>query len=101
MDDEELKNYLKSGEIASRVKAFAAAETKAGVKLLELAEKIEAKIRELGAQPAFPVNLSRNDEAAHFTPSLGDVSFTGEKDVLKVDFGCHVEGCIADVAFTV
>ncbi|NYZ75393.1 type II methionyl aminopeptidase [Candidatus Micrarchaeota archaeon] len=99
--EEELKNYLKAGEIAAGVKAFARAETKPGVKLLELAEKIEAKIRELGAQPAFPTNLSRNDEAAHFTPCAGDVCFVGEKDVLKVDFGCHVEGCIADVAFTV
>jgi len=99
--EEELQNYLKAGEIASQVKAFAAAETKAGVKLLDLAEKIEAKIRELGAEPAFPVNLSRNTEAAHFTPSVNDVSFVGEKDLLKVDFGCHVKGCIADTAFTV
>lgn len=97
----ERANYLKAGKIAEQAREYARSLAKPGVLLLDLAESTEEKIRELGGAIAFPVNLSRNDEAAHFTPTLEDASFIGEKDVLKIDLGCHVEGCIADVAFTI
>ena len=41
-------------------------------KSIEIAEKVEEKIRSLGGLPAFPVNLSLNDSAAHSVPDIGD-----------------------------
>jgi methionyl aminopeptidase len=93
------EKILKAGEIAKQVKAYAKTLIKPNMPLLELAEKIEAKILELGAKPAFPVNLSINNIAAHYTPSYNDETLaTG---LLKVDIGVHINGWIADTAFSV
>lgn len=43
-----------------------------------------------------------NNIAAHFSPNPGDEHIKlGADDVLKIDFGTHVEGRIIDCAFTV
>jgi len=49
--------------------------------------------------PAFPVNLSINEVAAHYTPSHDDKTLAS--GLLKVDFGVHVEGWLSDTAFSV
>lgn len=72
-----------------------------GVGRRELAERIEAFIRSEGAEPAFPANLSRNAEAAHYTPDREDGEVLVEGDLLKVDVGAHLDGAIADTAMTV
>jgi len=58
-------------------------------------------VREAGAQPAFPANLSRNDEAAHYTPGPEDDAVFEVGDLVKVDVGAHLDGAIADTADTV
>jgi methionyl aminopeptidase len=72
-----------------------------GARRRDVADAIEAFIRKEGAQPAFPVNLSRNDEAAHYTPSPDDLAVFEAGDLVKVDVGAHIEGAIADTADTV
>ena len=74
---------------------------KVGVPLLEVADKVEAKIIELGAKPAFPVNLSINHIAAHYAPFPGDETRFAEGDLIKIDVGAHVNGAIGDTASTV
>ena len=101
MEQEELEFYLKAGKIASKVKTDAKKSIKTGEKLLEIAERIEKQILELEAKPAFPVNLSLNNNAAHYTPKINDTLELSENDVLKVDIGVQVEGFIADCAFTI
>ncbi|MBI2445832.1 type II methionyl aminopeptidase [Candidatus Micrarchaeota archaeon] len=96
-----LKHYLEAARVAVSVRSFAEDYVKPGLKLLDIAEKIEAEITEQGAAPAFPCNLSLNEEAAHDTPLIGDERVLKDSDVLKVDFGVHVEGHIVDQAFTV
>ncbi len=96
-----LKHYLEAARVAVSVRSFAEDFVKPGMSLLNIAEKIEAEITEQGAAPAFPCNLSLNEEAAHDTPLIGDMRTLKESDVLKVDFGVHVEGHIVDQAFTV
>ena len=73
---------------------------KPGVKLEEVAEKVESYIRELGGQPAFPLNISINEVAAHRTPIIGDDEVIPEESVVKVDIGVHFNGYIADTAVT-
>jgi len=93
------ENYRKAGEIAKKVKEFAKTLIKKDEKLVDIAEKIEAKIIELGGEIAFPVNLSIDDVAAHYTPTLRDEKLAS--GLIKADIGVHIEGCICDIAFTV
>jgi methionyl aminopeptidase len=99
MDKAEFDSYVKAGEIAKEVKKFARGLIKPGVKLIDVAEAVDTKIFELGGEPAFPVNLSLNEVAAHFTPAPGDDKVA--EGILKVDLGVAVDGFIADTAFSV
>jgi len=71
-----------------------------GTSLLKLARTVEKEIQDEGAAPAFPVNISRDQEAAHATPTRDDEATFGE-EMVNVDIGVHVDGWIADAAFTV
>ena len=101
MEKEVLDNYLKAGKINQEAKKLARKELKPGVKALDLAEKIEKLIKEKGAGIAFPVNISINDIAAHYTPDINDTLTFKEGDLVKVDIGTHVYGFIGDSAFSV
>jgi methionyl aminopeptidase len=89
---------IRAGKIASKIREYAKSIIKPGIPLLEIAEKIEKKITELGGKPAFPVNLGINEITAHYTPSYDDKTLAN--GLLKVDFGVHVDGWIADLAFS-
>ncbi len=96
-----LEKYREAGRILKIVRAEAADMIKVGNSLLEVAEFVENKTIELGGKPAFPCNISRNQEAAHATPpKAGDKDVFG-KDMVKLDLGVHVDGYIADSAITV
>ena len=95
MDKEKI---IQGGKISAEVKKYARSIIKKDMPLIEIANKIDAKIEELGAKPAFPVNLSINEIAAHYTPSHDDLTLA--HGILKVDVGIHVNGWIADTAFS-
>ena len=99
MNTSQKEKILKAGEIGKKVKEYARSIVKKGILLLELAEKIESKIIELGGKPAFPTNLSINEIAAHYTPPYNDE--TKATGLLKVDMGVHIDGFIADFTFSV
>jgi methionyl aminopeptidase len=94
----EEEKIIKAGKIAVQVKEYAKSIIKEGTPLLEIAEKIDKKIHELGGKPAFPVNLCMDNIAAHYTPSHDDKTLAG--GLLKVDIGIHIDGWIADTAFS-
>lgn len=96
-----LEKYIKAGKIAAEVREESAKIAKVSMPLLELAEKVESLVKEKGAEPAFPVNLSLNSFAAHYTPQHNDETKIKDGDVLKIDVGAHVDGYIADTAVTV
>lgn len=92
------EKILEAGKIASEAVKYAKTIIKKDHLLLDIAEKIEAKIIELGGKPAFPVNLSINEIAAHYTPSYDDKKTA--HGLIKVDLGVHIEGWVADTAFS-
>lgn len=98
--EEILEKYRQAGKILSNVRKEAAKKIDVGVSLLEVADFAENLIREQGAEPAFPCNISRNDEAAHATPCLDDKTVF-ENDMVKLDIGVHIDGYIADTAVTI
>jgi methionyl aminopeptidase len=101
MEREILDKYVKAGEIAAEALEYAKKAVKKDMLVLDLAESIEKKIFELKAKPAFPVNISINDMAAHWHPSLSDKATIKEEDYIKIDIGVHIDGYIGDTAATI
>jgi len=99
--EEFLKNYDDAKSISDSVLPFAKNLIKENEKLFNIAEMIEEKTEKLGAKPAFPANLSVNENAAHYTPDINDPTSLRAGDLIKIDFGVQVNGYIWDRAFTV
>jgi methionyl aminopeptidase len=93
--------YKQAGKIASEVRENTRKKYYIGSTLLQICESIEAEIRRKDAAPAFPVNVSLNDIAAHYTAEPNDQIMVKDADVLKIDIGVHIQGYIADTAVTV
>ena len=84
------QKITKAGQIAKQVREYIEPLIKPGMPLLEIAEKIETKIQELGGKSAFPTNLSINNIAAHYTPSYNDE--TKASGLLKIDTPTMLQG---------
>jgi len=97
---EKYEKHREAGEILAQVRAEAAERVEVGASHLAVAEYAEERIRELGGEPAFPVNISVDNEAAHATPSPDDDATFGE-EMVNLDIGVHVDGWLADTAVTV
>jgi methionyl aminopeptidase len=93
--------YREAGEIVKAVKKEVRPLLTDGAKVLDIAEFVEEKIRTLGGELAFPCNISINEIAAHYSPPIYDETVLHTGDYVKVDMGAHVDGYIADTAFTV
>jgi methionyl aminopeptidase len=94
-------NYVKAGKIASQVREYARTQDHTGRSLSEICNDIEQEIFKKGGEPAFPVNVSLNDIAAHYTAVPNDPIIVKDTDVVKIDVGVHIDGYIADTAVTV
>ncbi|KIR77502.1 methionine aminopeptidase, type II [Cryptococcus gattii EJB2] len=99
-------NIRRAGEVHRQVRAYAQKAIKPGMTMTEIANLIEdgtrAVVEENGFESGigFPTGLSVNEVAAHYTPNPGDKQVLQQHDVMKVDFGVHVNGRIVDSAFT-
>jgi methionyl aminopeptidase len=96
----EYEDWIKAGKITAEALQFGKDMIKPGVKLLDVAVAVEQKMIDLGGAPAFPVNISLNSIAAHYTPSVNDEKVFND-EVVKLDVGAMVEGAIGDAAVTV
>lgn len=92
--------YKQAGRLAREALELGIGSIKEGVSYQKIAEIIESFIHENG-KIAFPVNISVNSVAAHYTPSLNDTHVFKRGDVVKVDVGAHVNGYIGDTAKTI
>ena len=100
MNEHIREHYLEAGKIASVVRKEAGSKIKEDISLLEVAEYVENRIKDLGGGIAFPCNISINEIASHYTPD-DDILRFKRGDVVKIDLGVHIEGYIADTASTV
>ena len=101
MEKEIIEKYKEAGRIAKIVREESKKLVKPGVKIIEIAEIIESRIKELGAIPAWPINISINEIAAHYSPSQEDDTIIKTNDLVKLDIGVAVDGYIADTATTI
>lgn len=97
---EDLKDWKKAGEIAAKVLEYAKTLVKNGSVIREVCDKIDDKTVDLGALPAWPAQLSLDATAAHYTPAYDD-NLKFDNNVVCIDIGVHIDGCIGDNAATV
>jgi methionyl aminopeptidase len=94
-------DYFRAGEALSAILDRWQSKIREGMSLISIAEDIEKEIAEMGMKPAFPVNLSMNEIAAHYTPFPSDRSYVQRGSVLKLDAGIVLNGYIVDAARTI
>lgn len=97
----QLQDYINAGKIASEVRENARRKNHVGSTLEEICNSIEKEIIIKGAKCAFPVNVSLNEIAAHYTAEPNDNIIVKDTDLLKIDLGVQINGYIADTAVTV
>ena len=107
-----LNDYRQGAEIHRQVRQWAQKNIKPGQTLTEIAEGIEDGVRALTGHNGleegdnikggigFPTGLNLNHIAAHYSPNAGNKTVLQYGDVMKVDFGVHVNGWIVDSAWT-
>lgn len=108
-----LNNYRKAAEIHRQVRKWTQDNVRPGESLTKVADDIDEGVRALLDNPGletgsclvsglgFPTGLAVNNCVAHWTPTPGQKDvILQESDVMKVDFGVHINGWIVDSAFT-
>ena len=104
---DKLHKLRKAAEVHRQVRKYAQSIVKPGIKLLDFCQSIESTLRylikanRLDAGQAFPTGVSINNCAAHFSPNYGDTKVLQYGDVMKLDFGTHINGYLIDSAFTI
>jgi len=97
----QLQDYINAGKIASEVRENARRKNHVGSTLEEICNSVEKEIASKGGKCAFPVNVSLNEIAAHYTAEPNDKIIVKDTDLLKIDLGVQINGYIADTAVTV
>ncbi len=93
--------WKRAGVVAREALAIARPMITPGTKILDIVEATEKHIRENATGTSFPCNVALNNIAAHYTSPLNDETVIAEGDLVTVDVGAHIDGCISDSAFTV
>lgn len=105
--DQRYNEGLRAAEAHRRIRYKLHEILKPGVSLFQIIDSVEGSTRillrgEKNNGIGFPCGVSLNNCAAHFSLNPGDRDIVlKETDVLKIDFGAHVNGRIMDSAFTV
>jgi methionyl aminopeptidase len=94
------EQYYKSGRITKKVRDLVRDFLRPGMGYVEVCERVESEIVARGGAPAFPTGIGVNHVTAHYAPQEDDSSRFAESDLIKVDFGVHVEGYVTDTAIT-
>ena len=100
IDPETLEDWKKAGRIAATALRYGEKLLKPGASILEVSDKIEAKIFKMGGELAFPTQISLNEIAAHYCAQPND-EITFKDEVICMDIGVHVNGAVGDNALSV
>ncbi|MBA0908978.1 MAG: type II methionyl aminopeptidase [Nitrosarchaeum sp.] len=97
----QLEDYIKAGKIATEVRELVRKRNCVGKTIYEICEDVENEIKKRGGKCAFPVNVSVNEIAAHYTAEPNDPIIILDSDLVKIDLGVQINGYIADTAVTI
>jgi methionyl aminopeptidase len=93
--------YVRAGRLAREMRDWILENIAVPQTCLEIATSIEDEIARRGGQPAFPTGIGINGVTAHYAPQEGDGTRITSDDLVKIDYGVHFDGYIADTAVTV
>ncbi len=93
--------YRVSGRITGEVKTLVRSAVRPGVGFLEITDLVRREVQSRGGQLAFPTGIGVNQVTAHYAPLDGDESVFKDEDLVKVDFGVHVDGYVTDTSVSV
>jgi methionyl aminopeptidase len=99
--EDALDAHRRAGAVARRARELGISMIRPGVSYHSVAEAVEKFILDNGARLAFPANIAVDDVAAHYTPLPNDGLVFQSGQVVKLDVGTHIDGCIADTAASV
>lgn len=99
--DDPWVKWRKAGVVAREALEIARPMIKPGTKVIDIVEAVEGFILEHATGLSFPCNVAINNIAAHYTSPLNDETEIQEGDLVTVDCGAHIDGCISDSAFTI
>ncbi|KAI9016793.1 peptidase M24, structural domain-containing protein [Hyaloraphidium curvatum] len=107
LQSDDYNDLRHAAEVHRQVRRHVQKVIKPGMTMTSICETVENTVRKLiqekglEAGIAFPTGCSLNHVAAHWTPNAGDTTVLQHDDVMKLDFGTHINGRIIDSAFTV
>lgn len=106
------KNFIRAGKVHQKVYPQVRSQLYEGMKLIDICQLVESIIKKetqftdsqeerLQRGIGFPIGLSLNECAAHWTPNpLDTQQALGKNDLIKIDYGVHFKGCIVDGAYS-
>ncbi|MDG6898663.1 MAG: type II methionyl aminopeptidase [Nitrososphaerota archaeon] len=94
------EQYGVSGKITAEVKAMVRTAVKPGMSFLDVCDFVRKQVEGKGGRLAFPTGIGVNEVTAHYAPQDGDESVIHDEDLVKVDFGVHVDGYVTDTSVT-
>ena len=97
----DLDKLRESGRISALARETCKKMIVPGARIEDIAQAAETIIRDNGAEPAFPAQLSRNNIAAHYCSPPDDSTVVLPTDMIKLDLGTQVDGYVTDNATTV
>ncbi|MEM3154821.1 MAG: type II methionyl aminopeptidase [Candidatus Woesearchaeota archaeon] len=98
MDD--FDKWKKAGKIAAEALEYGKSLIKNGAVIREVCDKIDQKVIDLGALPAWPTQVGLDAVAAHATPDFDD-NTVFDNNLVCLDVGAHLDGCVGDNALSV
>jgi|TARA_B110000285_G_C15082772_1_gene594432 methionyl aminopeptidase len=96
----------KAAEIHNNIKSTLNKEFLLNNTIIQIANHIEKEIsnnlqNEINNGIAFPTGINIDNVVAHYTPSNKDNYFINDNNIVKIDYGVHVDGYIIDSAFSI
>lgn len=99
-----LNDYRKAAVVHRLVRSNILEKIHDGVLFLDLIAVAETSVNNFIKNDeggfAFPLGISVNEIIAHDTAMIADERKLKKNDVVKIDLGIHINGCIIDSAFT-
>jgi methionyl aminopeptidase len=99
--DYEYDKFREAGKASFEALTYAKELVKPGKKLIDTANELEKFMKGKGFGLAFPVNISINENAAHYTPTVNDESVFTNNDLVKIDLGARKDTYLQDCAVTI
>lgn len=101
LENYDYKTLREVGKVSHEALQHSKNIVKEGRKILDIAEDLEKFIKGKGFEMAFPINISINEKAAHYTPVKDDPYILSGSETIKIDLGARKGEYLGDCAITI